>query len=591
VRATAAGLIFGLLANGAEAATRTWTGAASALWSDPGNWGGTAPAARDDLVFPVGALNGTNANDLPADTLFNSITWLSGYPDSANTPYSVTGTAILVGAGGLTIAGDLTLGLPITLAADQTWTTTFGGTWSFVTGAIHLGGRTLTFNTPYGLNLPGRIDGSGALVKDGSQPLYLSGANTYAGPTTVRNGRLFVDHPTALGVADGTPENGTRVLDAGLTGGELALGSVAVGNEAVMIDGQGATHGGALSAGGPASLAGPLSLGNGTFVGVWGGASLTLSGVVSGPGALTPVGTGGVGTITLANGGNTFAGGVNMKALNGVWTTTLVVAADHAIAGAPVIDFGAGNTFVLNGHAQTLAGLAGSGVVDTSAAPGVLTLNGTGDTTYGGSVTGTGAIVHSGAGRQAFTGTSTFSGPLVIDHGVVAVTGGSVPAPVTVNNDGRLSLAANGAVGPVTINDGRLQLTDGGAATGNTGTVTLDATATLDIGGGAPAALGQLRVPAPSSSAARRSRCTFRCSSRPAPERRSRSSTTTAATRWTARSRACRKARPAPSSRRICCSPTRTTSVRPSGSRSSEAMASRCRSMRRFRRRRTSPFA
>ena len=106
-------------------------------------------------------------------------------------------------------------------------------------------------------------------------------------------------------------------------------------------------------------MAGPLTLGNGTFVGVWGGASLTLSGVVSGPGALTPVGAGGVGTITLTNSGNTFAGGVNLKAQNGAWTTTLVVGADNAIPGAPVIDFGAGNTLVAQRSCADAGGAGG----------------------------------------------------------------------------------------------------------------------------------------------------------------------------------------------------------------------------------------
>ena len=138
--------------------------------------------------------------------------------------------------------------------------------------------------------------------------------------------------------------------------------------------------------------------------------------------------------------------------------------------------------------------------------------------------------MHSGTGRQAFTGTSTFSGPLVVDHGIVSVSGGTVPAPVSVNNDGRLSLAANGTVGAVTVSSGRLQLTEGGAATGNAGIVTLAAAATLDIGGGAPAALGQLRVTGTVTLGGATSRCSPRCSP-PAPGRRSRSSTTTGPTR------------------------------------------------------------
>ena len=102
--------------------------------------------------------------------------------------------------------------------------------------------------------------------------------------------------------------------------------------------------------------------------------------------------------------------------------------------------------------------------------------------------------MHSGTGRQAFTGTSTFSGPLVVDHGIVSVSAGTMPTAVTVNNVGRLSLAGNGTVGAVTVNGGGLQLTEGGAAAGNAGSVALTGAATLAIGGAAPAVLGQLRV-------------------------------------------------------------------------------------------------
>ena len=197
-------------------------------------------------------------------------------------------------------------------------------------------------------------------------------------------------------------------------------------NEAVILEGLGETHSGALRIGvGPSSIAGPVTIGSGSMIGVQ--QPLTPSGVVSGPGPLTVSGLV-AGRLILANGGNTFAGGVNLKFLNGAWTPTLVVGADQAIPGAPLIDLGAGNTLVLDGHVQTLAGLAGTGVVNTSAAPGVLTLNGAANATYGGSVTGAGTIVHSGTGRQAFTGTSTFSGPLIVDHGIVAVSGGTLPA-------------------------------------------------------------------------------------------------------------------------------------------------------------------
>ena len=54
----------------AHAATLTWTGNASALWSDAGNWDtATAPANGDSLVFPPGAANAVNRTEGPIATL------------------------------------------------------------------------------------------------------------------------------------------------------------------------------------------------------------------------------------------------------------------------------------------------------------------------------------------------------------------------------------------------------------------------------------------------------------------------------------------------------------------------------------------
>src|SRR5438105_3046572 len=59
-------------------ATGIWTGASptSQNWTDPNNWGGTAPNANDDLVFPAtlaaGASFLTN-NDFVDGTVFHSL--------------------------------------------------------------------------------------------------------------------------------------------------------------------------------------------------------------------------------------------------------------------------------------------------------------------------------------------------------------------------------------------------------------------------------------------------------------------------------------------------------------------------------------
>jgi|GEM_PF-5354528 len=83
-------LVFGVSSH-AFAATKTWTGAGSDTnFSTGANWGGAAPSAGDDLIFPINVTNKTAVNDMTAGTSFNSITFnntassFSGYTISGN---------------------------------------------------------------------------------------------------------------------------------------------------------------------------------------------------------------------------------------------------------------------------------------------------------------------------------------------------------------------------------------------------------------------------------------------------------------------------------------------------------------------------
>ena len=76
-----------------NAAVRTWTGATSGAWSLPSNWGGTAPVTGDDLVFPGGASNLSNTNDLTETKITYSINiTINGYTMSGNNIILGTGT-------------------------------------------------------------------------------------------------------------------------------------------------------------------------------------------------------------------------------------------------------------------------------------------------------------------------------------------------------------------------------------------------------------------------------------------------------------------------------------------------------------------
>ena len=337
----------------AEAATRTWTGASSTEWSDPGNWGGTAPSAGDDLVFPSGAMNTNNHNDYAPDTIFASIT-AGGYRFSGN--------AIVLGAGGLTVdfGPDVIVNLAITLGASQTWRN-IGLNDYIMAGPLHLNGATLRFPvTQGGQSISGTIDGVGAIDCDHCG-IRLTGTNTYQGPTTIRNsGGLSADTNTALGLADGTLANGTIVEN----GSALYLGrDLAIGNEAISLSGQGPAFNGALlNQLGSSSIAGPIIIApEGAKISTWAaGLTLTLSGVISGTGQLV---VSGGGTLALTNGGNTYAGGFAIVG-SPAPAPVIEVDADEVIRPQmQLLDLHNG-TLRINGHKQTLYGLSGQGVLD-----------------------------------------------------------------------------------------------------------------------------------------------------------------------------------------------------------------------------------
>jgi fibronectin-binding autotransporter adhesin len=197
-----------------------------------------------------------------------------------------------------------------------------GGGARSISNAISLSANT-TISGSNNLTLSGIVSGSFTLTKSGSGTLTLSGGNTYTNATTISAGVVNIQSATGLGTTAG----GTTVS----SGAALQLqGGIAVGAEALTLNGSGIASDGALrNISGNNSYAGAVTLSSASTINSDAG-TLTLSGdVATGGFALTfggtssiiesgiISGTGGLiknnaGTVTLS-GVNTYSGATTLN--------------------------------------------------------------------------------------------------------------------------------------------------------------------------------------------------------------------------------------------------------------------------------------
>ncbi len=348
-------------------------------------------------------------------------------------------------------------------------------------------------------NLSGVLS-NGGLTKNGLGMLFLWGANTYAGTTTVAEGVLCVSHTSALGCAAG----GTVVA-----GGSTLEVSAAVDAEPLTLNGPGVGGTGALRGGSSAgSWGGPVTLASDSTLGA-SAAPFTIYGAIGGAGGLTKIGMDLLeltasnsysGTTTIQSGtlrasdgeglpaasNMVFAGGVfegngattftrSMGTAGGQvrWTgsggfsayggkTTVAIG---GTASPTALTWGSGN-FVPSGSALVFgSATADSEVVftnsiDLGGATRTITANdnaasGNDFATISG-VLSNGGLTKNGLGILALSGANTYAGITTVAQGVLRLSHtaalGSTAASTTVSSGATLEITVDGVAEPLTLN-------------------------------------------------------------------------------------------------------------------------------------------
>lgn len=303
-------------------------------------------------------------------------------------------------------------------------------------------------------------------------------------------GSMTIGDPTASGASSYTINAGTYTSGSSTLGGTLTF-DVTNGSAALS---QTTTSAANLIAAAVA-LADPLTITNSAA-----SAALTLSGTVSGAGAITKTGTGAL----VLTGANTFSGGVTLS-------TGTIRVGNNAALGTGTATLGQSTALTANSTAsRTLANplsLSGSFTLGDATTSGVLNFTGAGTLTGNAQITNASYVSMSGAigdGGNARPLTKAGAGTLVLSGnnsftGGTTISGGSLElgANERLANSGNVTLTSGtldlggftetvnafSATAAASVTAGTLNATGGYSFSNSTGTVTVNAA----LGGGGAA--------------------------------------------------------------------------------------------------------
>ena len=538
------GLLLLLAVTPARAITDTWDGGgADNNLSTNLNWvDNTSPAsdlALTDLIFAAAVRLTPNVS-----TVFstNSVTF-----NNTAGAFSIGGSTLNVGAGGITNNDTDTQTFSTTINLVGTATTTFSATSGALSfGTVGLGANTLNFAATTGTSSLTALTGSGTLNKSGAGTLSFgaagavtqawdlaesagsftvnaatdltvstTGSITVSGATFSANGNVTMDATAFLlsggssifSVASGktlTLQNGGSLTATGTNllhnsqGTVTATGSGSLVNAAtggLVVNGSGSTLN--VLAGADATFVSMTVGGSGTSTVLFDGAGSTATGTSNS----TSVGNGGTGLLTFSNGATGALGVVNLAtsaASNGTFsilsgadvTASSLMMVDDSIAtesGTLTVN-GAGSSFTINGAGAAFIGAASLSTAGVNVQNSGVFNTGTGLMT----VNATGSISITGGTLNA-NGNTTVNGLLTRDAtGVLTLAQGKT---LTLQNGGDAFLTGSYATGTTAANGGNITATGVGSTFQTSGALTVASGSALNaLSGGSVSSSSALNV-------------------------------------------------------------------------------------------------
>ena len=415
-----------------------------------------------------------------------------------------TGTTLEDNGSAITLANALSLSGTINLASTGSGSLIFDGHALTVPSTVTLTGNT-TLNVTNTTTIADDFTNPSnySLAKAGAGTLNLTGTTTSTAGTTITGGLLTIASGNSLGSGLINLANGAGLAYTGGTGTMSQNITVASGATATVSNTGTATL----------TLAGTLTKADANLILNAGGNTIDVMGRIVSTGAVGPFDSDLYvtnGTVIADNSNNTYTGATHLYG-NG----TLVNGLDDALpastvialgnSGGPATESGASytNTYQLNGHNQTIAGLTTANpvgftdvnrVIGGSATLSTLTITGTGTGTLGGGTLGGAgtnannlAVKFNSTSPITLTGGNTYSGGTEIQSGtLIAANGasGSASGTGSLLVDSGATLAGSGTINSTnnTIN-GNVTVGSGGANT--TDVLTMTASGTTVFSGAA----------------------------------------------------------------------------------------------------------